>query len=129
MLLYVRVLGCSTYCTTVGILKCGSCLTRVLAQKVQTIMASKLQLHSPQFSSPEHARKMTKRTAPAVDGEVQPEKRLPKRQKLDAPRGPPPKAEEIHNGRQLQQLLVFQQDNTQQLRNGARAYSFEHELD
>ncbi|EOD49977.1 putative ribosome biogenesis protein [Neofusicoccum parvum UCRNP2] len=61
---------------------------------------------------------MSKRTAPAVDAEVQPEKRLPKRQKLDAPRGPPPKAEEIHSSRQLQQLLIFQQDNTQQLRNG-----------
>ncbi|KAH7050113.1 ribosome 60S biogenesis N-terminal-domain-containing protein [Macrophomina phaseolina] len=61
---------------------------------------------------------MSKRTAPAVDGEAPPEKRLPKRQKLDAPRGPPPKAEEIHSARQLQQLLVFQQDNTQSLRNG-----------
>ncbi|KAB2574602.1 Uncharacterized protein DBV05_g6683 [Lasiodiplodia theobromae] len=64
---------------------------------------------------------MTKRTAPSVDGAAQPEKRLPKRQKLDTPRGPPPKAEEIHSARQLQQLLVFQQDNTQQLRNGIQS--------
>ncbi|OJD40571.1 ribosome biogenesis protein urb1 [Diplodia corticola] len=64
---------------------------------------------------------MSKRTAPAVDGAVLREKPLPKRQKLDTPRGPPPKAEEIHSARQLQHLLVFEQGNTQQLRNGIQS--------
>ncbi|KAL0256105.1 hypothetical protein SLS55_008497 [Diplodia seriata] len=64
---------------------------------------------------------MSKRTAPAAEGGVQRQTPLPKRQKLDTPRGPPPKAEEIHSARQLQHLLVFEQGNTQQLRNGIQS--------
>ncbi|KAK7538095.1 ribosome 60S biogenesis N-terminal-domain-containing protein [Phyllosticta citribraziliensis] len=61
---------------------------------------------------------MSKRVAATVDGEPQAEKRQPKRPKLDTPRGPPPKAEEIVSSRQLQQLLTFQQGANQELRNG-----------
>ncbi|KAF2143907.1 uncharacterized protein K452DRAFT_247410 [Aplosporella prunicola CBS 121167] len=64
---------------------------------------------------------MSKRTAVPADGEPQFEKRHVKRPRLDAPRGPPPKAEEIHSSRQLQQLLTFQQDAIQQVRNGIQS--------
>ncbi|KAK8235999.1 ribosome 60S biogenesis N-terminal-domain-containing protein [Phyllosticta capitalensis] len=64
---------------------------------------------------------MSKRTA-TTDGEQPPERRQPKRPKLDAQKGPPPKAEEIVSSRQLSQLLTFQQGANQELRNGIHSF-------
>ncbi|KAF2771516.1 hypothetical protein EJ03DRAFT_381359 [Teratosphaeria nubilosa] len=60
---------------------------------------------------------MSKRSLERDDGD-----RPPKRSKPDGARPPPVSIEEIHYARQLQQLLVFKQDATQQLRSGIASF-------
>ncbi|KAH9840368.1 Ribosome 60S biogenesis N-terminal [Teratosphaeria destructans] len=60
---------------------------------------------------------MSKRSLEREDGD-----RPPKRPKPDGQRPPPVTVEEIHYARQLQQLLVFRQDATQQLRSGIASF-------
>lgn len=64
---------------------------------------------------------MSKRTVSSSGVDHSEKPRALKRQKIEGSNEHATKAEEIHSARQLQQLLVFQQDAVPQLRSGTVA--------